>query len=505
MVLHIEVNYRIGNPEKYSWIVNLLAERLLPLGITAHTYISPSQLNYGLLRDATNDSELQILLREAKQNSSIRKAAVQQNQSHILLTIASLHIDKILGKMYDHDKPLSTRNGCAVFESEIMKIAGQYPVSLQTLMGRTILHEIGHCLNLVHERDLFMMTQTNLLIESPLQPKWPNNIRFEFNQNDIDFVTSYPKFAKPGGRLTEYSTSDEYDHRRISNELEIRLDSFTEDLNFLKGDIIALSVVISNSTSKTAKLPMPLGQYSRNLCIELYGPDGESLELDLKKGCGFDSQYSLLKPGSKKYVSLNLHCNAKGYIFKTAGVYKIRCTIKKFKTKNTWYASELTDLTVNEPKLKDQTLPNKVYSKNLRQFLTGGAFNKTQLIRESNRHFRDEAFVDSNLLMPVCWIMSSVWKKEIELSESKSHIQKAKLRLKNIYETILSNESSAVKRGKIAKEYILLTESFSNTPKKTMQVEPKDIEKYEDFKIQLLGRTNQNENRKKYEEKLSFN
>lgn len=31
MVLHVEVNYRIGDPDKYSWIENLLTNRLLPL------------------------------------------------------------------------------------------------------------------------------------------------------------------------------------------------------------------------------------------------------------------------------------------------------------------------------------------------------------------------------------------------------------------------------------------------------------------------------------------
>ncbi|WP_264529230.1 hypothetical protein [Flavobacterium sp. N502540] len=507
MILHVEVNYRIGDPEKYSWIENLLADRLLPLGITAYTYISPSQLNSGSLRDATNDSDLQNLLRQVKLSSSIRKAAVQQNQSYILLTIATLHIDQVLGKMYDHTVATNTRNGCAVFESEIIKITGQYAIPVQTLMGKTILHEIGHCLNLVHESDLFMMSQTNLLIESPLHPKWPQNIRFDFNSGNIDYVTRYPNLAKPGGRLREYSTSDDYKAKRINDKLNIQFDSFsfTGDLNFLKGDIIALSVIISNNTLKRIKLPLPLGQYSRNLCIELYAPSGASLELDFKKGCGFNSRYSFLDPGSKKYVSLNLHCNSKGYIFEESGIYKIRCTIKKFKTKNTWYSSDLTELTVNEPQLKTENLRYKIYSKNMRQFLTGSAYNKTQLIRECGKHFKDETFTDSNLLLPVCWIMASVWKKEIELSESKAHIQKAKLRLKNIYETILSNESSAVKRGKIAKEYIHLTESFSNTHKKTMQVEPKDIEKYENFKIQLLGRTNQNENRKKYEEKLSFN
>lgn len=507
MVLHVEVNYQIGNPGKYKWIENLIANRLLPLGITAHTYISPSQLNSDSLRDAAYDSDLQNLLRDAKQNSSIRSMALQQDQSYILLTIASFHIDEVLGKMYDHNISTNTRNGCAVFESEIMKITGQYSVALQTLMGRTILHEIGHCLNLVHERDLFMMSQTEVLIDSHLHPKWPNNIKFEFNKRDIDYVNNFPDLAQPGGRLREISTSDAYDSKRITNKLDIQFASFSFSgkLSFLKGDIIAMSIVISNNTSKRIKLPLPLGQYSRNLCIELYGPNGESLELDLKKGCGFNSRYSFLDSQSKKYVSLNLHCNTKGYIFETVGIYKIRCTIKKFKTKNTWYSSELADLIINEPQLTALNLHRKLYGKNLRQFLTGGAFNKTQLIRQCSKHFKDKAFTDSNLLMPICWIMASVWKKEIELGESKLAIQKAKLHLKTIYETILSNESSAVKRGKIAKDYMLLTESFINSPKKTFQVDSKDIKNYEDFKLRLIGRSNQNENRKKYEEKLYFN
>lgn len=101
--------------------------------------------------------------------------------------------------------------------------------------------------------------------------------------------------------------------------------------------------------------------------------------------------------------------------------------------------------------------------------------------------------------------MISIWKNEISLSTQEKNIKKAKLRLKNLYEFLLLNENSTVKRGKIAKDYIYLTENIKHKPIKHLKIDPKDIENYEDFKLKQIGRANHIENKKNYEEKLFIN
>lgn len=507
MILNVELNYLYGDSNRYNWIPAFISQGLLQLGIVVNTHISPYPLPTNILSEATNDGELTALLERLRQTSQVWSMANQRNEWYLSLTIGAYHIDQSLGKMYDTTMATDTRNGCAVFESEITKLVQRYSVPLKSIMGRTILHEIGHCLNLVHRSDLFIMSQTDDLIESPLKPRWYANIRFVYSQNDIDYIRNNPGQARPGGTLRQFSVSDRYKAQRLSDKLDIELLNyqFTDILQFTKGEIVSLCVKISNNTLKRLQLPMPLGQFSRNLRVDLYDPNGEAIDLQIKKGCGYTNKYAWLDPKEYKYISLNLHCNQEGYLFEKPGIYTIRCLVKKAKTKNTWYRSKLAELIIETPTVNEEKVFEKIYTKEFLQLMIGANPKSTKLVRQKNKDLKDEDVLNSNLLLCICWAMLSVWKNQIALGTVPKDINKAKVHLRKLYELLLLHESSIVKRGKIAQDYLELLNSFPAKGRRPVDINPGDIQAYHDFKLRLIGRGNHNENKKNYEEKLSIN
>jgi len=502
MTLHIEVNYIQGSPARYQWVAQLLSTELQrQFGLTTNVYIQPQPVSSKLVNATTNDSQLQSLLYEVKKDSAVMKNADQLKEWYLLLTIAGFHQDGQTGGMYDYNYPTESRNACAVFESQLEKTANQYQMNLQLVMGRTILHEIGHCLNLGHQGIPHLMCQTADLIQSKVAPGWFQNISFDYSSDHIDFVRNNPKAAKPNGRINFKGPLYSLDRTSTSSKLHLQLlgPNLESKLQYTMGDLVSLNLEISNATKHSVKLSTTLGQFSRDLKMELKGPNGKKIELDIAKGCGAVPVDIKLAPGAKRYVSINLLLNKMGYIFAETGQYHLSCKIKKHNTKSTWYCTGAIPLVIIDNNTLDKDLAKEVYSGPFLSYLKGTTFTDRKLPAYFASLLKLPSFRLSVLLAPICWVMVEIWKNRARLASTSHEVKKAKTALRKLYGMLLENEKSTIRRGKALHELSLLKNK--RLLKASQNPEP-DLDAYYSYRNLLIKRYNSDKIKENYENKL---
>lgn len=500
MTLNIELSYLHGVAGNYNWLGPFIDQAIQSqFALDTRLFINPSALQPGTISDQTNNGQLQDFLLYVLQNSPVRRDARARQEWYVHVLVASFHVEPILGIMYDAASSINSRNGCAIFMSQLMQLAQRDGVPLNELVGRTVLHELGHCLALIHNTDLSLMSETDVLIHSPLPPGWFGNINYRYNARDIDFVLHNPGIVKPGGRIIEQTgtVSDSYLSARQHSGLKIALLNFDLEpvLNFESGDLVSICLRLSNESRKPVRLPFPLSQNSKYLVVTLARPDGETTRLHLQRGCcsGLDS--TLLKAGSPKYLSLNLFFDRAGYLFETPGTYRIECFVRTFGKGGGWHSSGLRELNITATSEERREWMRQLYTKKLREHLNGGGFNALFTPAFFQKLTRLQT-ADAGLAVPLSWLAASYYKNGIALSSDLLETGKAQRKLSDIYDFLSQAEPFAVRRGKIKYEQAAI-QALNGTP--GIAADHPDIGAYKGIKDALINRDPKPRKIKQYE------
>jgi hypothetical protein len=500
MPLVIELDYLHGAAPQYNWIEPFVNNDLQnQFGIPVQLYINPQSLPSNLVGDNTNDSELQNFLAYWLPQSVIRQNALAAGDWYIHLLLASYHNASILGEMYDATNMINSRKGCAVFMSQLIDLSKQDGVPINDIIGRTILHEIGHCMALLHNTDGTVMSETSVLQQSPIPPGWWQNINYNFNPADINFVRSNPAVARPGGRMVTGPIADEYLSSRNISGLAIELLNFDLEpkLLFETGDVISICLELRYNGKRSIRLPYPLHQSSKHIIVTLTKPGGETVRLQLQKGCGAGMGSKLMKSGEKCYVSLNLFFDYSGYMFSDPGTYRIECFVRTFGKNGGWISSGLKELIMQPASVEQQDWMRRLYAGKRQNKILGGS--KALFTASTLKDIQKTQTEQPRIAVPLSWMAVSHYKNVIALSDDSKMIKIAIRELLRLYTFLGKHESFVVRRGKILSD---LQNLRAQTGQLTESISEKETAVYDQIKSLFINRSLRSRNNENYEKKI---
>ena len=270
-----------------------------------------------------------------------------------LLMLSKATEERLLGIMFDtgsSDLNQLPRQGAAVFTAPMQ----DHPAGAERKLIQTIVHELGHALNLAHrfERGVSMANSTSFMnydwrYMGGNQTKlfW-QRFNFSFDEDEIRFMRHAPWHQLvPGG--AEFHTVRYWDDgsggyspylpEEPLQELQLLLETPPNQGLFPFGSPVFLSVHLSNNSGKTIDIPdfyldpkaglleilvrrIP-AQQSSQPNLQRFQPV-ISRCYDWKKRSG-----DVLKPGDKMSNNLNLTFGAAGFMFAEPGTYQISAVL----------------------------------------------------------------------------------------------------------------------------------------------------------------------------------
>lgn len=474
--LTIEIGYTLGSPAKYNWLANKLPPVLRnQFQLDVAVRIMPQPL-VPFSKPPFYDSDLYQITHKVIDSSPIRRAVEANGEWYLHLFITSLHRNNFLGVMYDLNFDPRQRQGCAVFESEIFELAQRNVGNAQRIVLRTTLHEIGHCLNLIHHNDRTLMAQTGSLMNDP---HWIQNIRWNYAPSDVQFVTQRPDDSRPGGYTTNTGGGDDSTFDISKQKLSITFRDFNRPATykFRAGEPVSLIVKLTNRTTRKIFLPLPLHINSENIRIWIKSPDGRVTHIIKSiRGCGTIAKKITLDKGHYCLLPVNLYSDRAGYLFGVPGQYGVKVGIRNLD--GTWCVSHFCKIKITKGKSVMK------HSKRVMQFveLGGGetkiARKKYLSIAQSNKH---------ELSRALYWDLSYQEKDDLFNSTLTQAVQKKKARiLAQLYRALLPLENSPIRRGKILLNLEKIKSILHNRPAGVNPHQQKDINAYKLFSQHLV-------------------
>lgn len=438
--LIVQIDSSVASDD-FAWLAQALPPKLAPLGLDAEVYVSPQIMPQP--SGPLSTFEVFEFAQHRINHSGLRQSAEQLGKWYIHLFITTSHVvEDYLGLMYDSGFDDLPRQGCAVFWKPIKALC---PTStdFRAVMLRTSLHEIGHCLNLNHNWDGSVMTQTEQLIG----PGWLRHISYHFAQIDRERLRDFPNDCKPGygsssGVAADLLTADV--------PLSLKVEPFDKE-DLVIGDSLSVLLRIENKGVSELKVSHPLDPTASNLKIWLTSPDGK--EKPIQKMillCGKAAQTLTIGGGTSQVVPLHLFADRNGYLFPNSGTYglKIALRIKA----DRWMSSQMAFQV--SPVSEGKQTPYVLYSPKVLRFIS---LNGTES-KETKRYVLELIKGDPLSVTSRALLWNLVYQTVTKLAQA-SEKQQVKLQreLLKYYRQLAVNETSALKKGKVLLEIARLS------------------------------------------------
>jgi hypothetical protein len=476
--LAVSLDYTNGSAGKYAWLREPIRTCLRQLGIEATIDISEEPIRISS-EGALSNSNLHSLTKNIIEKSTIRKDAERGGDWFIHMLIASRHNQRFLGVMYDSAYDSRQRQGCAVFEDEVAALAGGIIRDKQIILQRTTLHEIGHCLNLIHRSDRTLMAQTETIRNTD---DWISRIVFNYANDDRNFVTVHPNESRPGGFGTRAGAQADSFSKYGLKKLAISINDIRPGgrFRFKSGVPVSLMIRLTNKSGRDVALALPLNIYSENIRIWIKRPGGKFMQI--KKavaGCGSLLQPMIIGPGDFRMMPLHLFSDNKGYLFHEPGLYSIRVGVREHG--RGWLISPAKKLTITSVAKNEQKLKDFLTTGIVAKFFELGGHSKKSLVPHLKKMIHKHP--GSELNRPLYWALSSIMKLEVFEKAKTTASQKKKAReLRRLYDTMVAMEISPVNKGKLIQDRQRLIKAGSSKTIAVNAKEKKSLKAYEIFK-----------------------
>ena len=238
---------------------------------------------------------------------------------------------------------------------------------------RTLVHEVGHCLNLFHPKSddhnpdigKTIMNQTGDVMDFATAGNlYPNNAEFGFNDHNRDSLIHAPdpQIApgwKPfgwGHTMPDVGVPVPTDVVGLSDAGSLGEDlSLSLDLpdSASVGEFITAKVSLSNDSPNPAQVNSSLNLADGNLSFEMRTPAGNDLVVrDVVLLCGEDSTTGLKGGGSIDGVVQLFYTNC-GHTFASPGTYEVRAVYSHAPGSRDRVVSATHQLSVDAPASSD--------------------------------------------------------------------------------------------------------------------------------------------------------
>jgi hypothetical protein len=241
--------------------------------------------------------------------------------------------DAVHGILIKGDKNLKeSRKGCAVFSGSI---EGVEPERNRKRLW-TIVHEIGHCLNLVHtSRRLGAQPSCFLTDAAAVTDSFWQQFQFKFNDDSLIDLhhSSYPTICPGESEFKDAQFMAKTFARGKSSGLQFEISAEAEvTLN----EPLLLQLKISNIGKRTRHFKNYLNPRWGHCEIAISNKNWETQYYPIIDHCGSPVNTSL-SPRDKVRDFVWLHSNGNGLLFPKPGIYTITAAVKL--TEKAWLHS----------------------------------------------------------------------------------------------------------------------------------------------------------------------
>ena len=363
--LFVQIDFLQGTVEDFGWTEDLAAS-LGQLDLDARIRVSPS--HSGREVAPLGPGDLQDLMFDA--DPAVRDEAFLADGWYVYLIVAMANPD-FLGVMFDVDFDLKEREGCALFANSIKALAGNDGGLLRRLFARTALHELGHCLNLIHPvdpSDVSLMAETRNLSTAPA---WPGNITFDYSLADQHFCIDNPEQSRPGSDA-EFRGKSNADGAAESSTLDVRLEAVGDEKTgrLSLGCPLTLLLHFENRGQRTRTIYESPGFTDGSLVLEIgRRRDPQTRLYDFPfHSCGWRRTRRLL-PGKSWTTSVSILFHRGGFAFAEAGQYRLRARVKNAWRRPPWLLTDWLEVQIEQPEELDPEFYRLLFDPALGQYL----------------------------------------------------------------------------------------------------------------------------------------
>lgn len=365
--LVIQIDSSVAGDD-FNWLATAIPPKLAPLGLDTQVFVNPKVMPQP--SQPLTTSQIFNFTQGLIDHSGLRNSAEQFGDWYIHLFITTEHVSgNYLGLMYDSGFDNHPRHGCAVFWKPVKNLCGS-KADFRLVMIRTAIHEIGHCLTLNHRGDGSIMAQTGDLIG----PGWIQNIDYSFAGQDVNKLLHFADDCRPG-----YGDSSSIQEDLVqSSAAAIELLPLGND-EILTGDALSFLVEVTNTGTSKLEIGNPFDPTAGNLKIWIGASGGDYKQVqEVVSFCGQPSQPVAIDVEQARVFPVHLFADRSGYLFKSAGKYKLKIALRVIGGE--WLICE-SGFTVLAP--SGEEMVNKaVYSAELVRFIALSGTEK----KETRRH-----------------------------------------------------------------------------------------------------------------------
>jgi len=469
-----------------SWLEENIPPILYTLGLDTSVTLNENPL---LAPSSIFDnSTLYNFTDQLIENSPIRIQAEESGRWFVHVLITTLHENtRLWGIMYDFGFGTDRRHrqGCAIFYNRIKTSVSTDAAGYNRCLLRTIVHEVGHCLNLVHQFDGSLMAQTEN-VKSLLGPNWIKDFDFLFSPNDKNFVRDFPSTSKPGGSSSRFEdATDTFSERK--RDFRVTVKPLTDDpqKRFERGDAVSLLIKITNLTIDEITIPTPVSWNERHCRVWLKSPRSKyRLVFEPIQGCGMNTEHVSVNTNDHRIFTLNLLADNKGYLFNTIGTYKVKIGVKN--NQGLLTKSKEVSFFISRPLEGNNVDSSIVYSSQLLKRILLKEYKQDKLQQKVEKAKENHPMAGFTRVM--LWGDFYKIKKEIGLSKNRKATAELLLKLQKVCENIYIAETSSIRKGKMVHELFQISTKYKKTDFELSKKQIKSMKLYQNFTDKAITR-----------------
>ena len=385
-------------------------------------------------------SDLHDIMDEAIDETQKAQAEHEGNW-YVHLLVARSFRDPMLGLMFDTDIDTDYREGCAVFWDDIKTV--EPTESFSQILTRTMLHEIGHCLNLTHARDDSLMARTKDLQDDD---DWIDNVRFSFNGRDQRWVRNNPHRAKPGSNVRFRGRTGE-DRAKLTkdSDLQLEIQCPAADRGRVRGAPVPLVIRIKNKGDKPLTQTLPSSLADSRLSLKIQDTEDQQTRYYQDPLCACDMLgiSVTLQPGEAVTLSRSLWFDRHGPLFSNHGRYRLTCCLTLPGEPQTRIMSNVLSLIVTYP--SDEILARSLVHPRVGRFLSleGGPQKDRLFLLQLAKNLEGTGHETSLL----AFLANEALARLKTLKYRKSSKEKLSAFCEHLFDRVLSKEENPYLRG----------------------------------------------------------